>query len=380
MLMNIFEEFKISKKVQMVVTDNATNFAKAFSLFEKDVEEPQSISSNSDNNDEECAVIIGSVEEQLLKAINDNDTTSDIEENMDVVALPPHARCGNHTLNLVAASDSLKARKDKIYQRNYDRAMGKVQALSNALSRSSKLNDKFEEITKKTFLRSTCTRWWSEYYCIERVVEIGLDKIVECQNEFSLNPMSQGDMRFLEAFLSVMKPLVLAMKILEGETDTYLGQVVPTIMGLERKLNMCTDPLVKPLALAMLDGLKLRFGPIKAKKEYLIATMLHPKFKLNFLSDNEKIQHQHILNEYITAVHQETVDAATVPISSSSSSTSITDGENDDLYSFLSEKSFSHALVNDQVSSLLLPFVINFFCKSLTSYRMTFTKNTKSSL
>ena len=62
-----------------------------------------------------------------------------------MLRLPPHKFCGNHTLNLVASCDSLNAWNDRSYRRAYDRAMGKVQALSNAVSYSPKMNDIVEE-------------------------------------------------------------------------------------------------------------------------------------------------------------------------------------------------------------------------------------------
>mgnify|MGYP003535994023 FL=1 len=63
------------------------------------------------------------------------------EDSEAVDVLPPHKLCGNHNLNLFASVDSLQARNDKLYKRSYDRAMAKVQALSNSVNRSPKLND-----------------------------------------------------------------------------------------------------------------------------------------------------------------------------------------------------------------------------------------------
>ena len=59
----------------------------------------------------------------------------------DVESLPPHKLYGNHTLNLVASCDSLHARKTSHTRDDRDRAMAKVQALSNAVNQSPKMND-----------------------------------------------------------------------------------------------------------------------------------------------------------------------------------------------------------------------------------------------
>jgi len=77
----------------------------------------------------------------------------------------------------------------------------------------------------------------SEYYAVERVVEIGLGKVVECQHALGQNAMTQADMRFLQSFTKVMKPLVIAMRMIEGESENYMGQLILTIVGLQKKLH-----------------------------------------------------------------------------------------------------------------------------------------------
>jgi len=212
------------------------------------------------------------------------------------------------------------------------------------------MNEIFESTTSKAFIQSVSTRWWSEFNSIERVVEIGLDKVVESQQKLGLTPFTQSDFKFLESFLQVMKPVVTAMKILEGETTTYIGQIIPTVMGLERKLQVCTDSAMKPLAEAMLQGLAERFGPVKEMKEYKIAAMPHPKFRLNFLEEIAKVQHRQMLENYIKEVHQHASNAA--PARASSSTSSVSEGDADDLYGFMASQTTSDIVVNDQVCDI----------------------------
>lgn len=92
---------------------------------------------------------------------DDEDHSSDDSiknENLNPIVIPLHNRCGNHSLNLVASVDTFKAREDRVYQRSYDRATSKVQALSNAVNHSPKQNDAVEAITGTTFLQPVCTR------------------------------------------------------------------------------------------------------------------------------------------------------------------------------------------------------------------------------
>ena len=80
-----------------------------------------------------------------------------------------------------------------------------------------------EDITGTTFLRPTCTRWCSEYYAVERVVEVGLEKVVECQKALGHTEITVADMKFFTSFINVMRPLVVAMKLIEGIASATLA-------------------------------------------------------------------------------------------------------------------------------------------------------------
>ena len=73
------------------------------------------------------------------------------------------------------------------------------------------------------------------------------------------------------------------MKRPEGESKCYIGLSNPTIMGFE-KIQRCTDPVLKPLVMALTAGLHARFNSGKNDPEYITATVLHPMFKLAFLN------------------------------------------------------------------------------------------------
>lgn len=370
-LHQIFKEFGIVSKIQNVVTDNAANFAKAFTLFQS-VQKPspeaidaQDVEDDGDNDAEEeslmSTVNVGDLLDDITTRAPSSPMEADVQSDEDVadepeeaVVLPPHKRCGNHSLNLVASVDALKAREDRAYQRSYDRATGKVQALSNAVNRSPKQNDAVQDITGTTFLQPTCTRWCSEYYAVLRVVEIGIDKVNKCQTELGQSLMTQADIAFLTGYVALMKPLVLAMKLLEGENDCYMGQLIPTVMGLQNKLRKCSDHSMQPLAKALLNGIKARFDSVLKNPDYIVATMLHPKFKLSFLPDEQKLQHRQLLLSYIKEVQCETEPATEIV-----TATTTSDADDDDLYSFLGEGETSlDASLSDQVCFMRL-IIIN---------------------
>jgi hypothetical protein len=242
----------------------------------------------------------------------------------------------------------------------YDWVMVKIQALWNAVSRSQKQNDIVDETASKTFIQPTCTRWCSEYYAVERVVEIGLEKIVSCRLALGQAKMTEAEMKVLNTYLFIMKPVVKAMKLLERESDCYLGMLIPTIMGVQNKLHTHCGPVMKPFVNTLKSGLQKTFGQVLQNCDYRIASMLHLKFKLAFLPNDEKIQMKEMLISYVKHVQREVNDgtgSAGQPSTSSSQSQQASDSEHtdqDDLFSYLSHKTEADTTVADDVLLILL--------------------------
>ena len=121
--------------------------------------------------------------------------------------------------------------------------MRKVQALFNAVQRSTKNADEVEDTIGLTFLNPTITRWNSSYFAVKRIVEVGIDGVTACQNKIGLEVFSDDDMQFLKGYVEVMKPLALAMDKLQGEQQCYIGHVILTICGMtydDRQVSVAT--------------------------------------------------------------------------------------------------------------------------------------------
>lgn len=60
--------------------------------------------------------------------------------------LPNQVRCLSHTLNLLAVSDSNKAKIDETYKTIYNNAFGKLHKFWNLVRRSTKASDIVRDI------------------------------------------------------------------------------------------------------------------------------------------------------------------------------------------------------------------------------------------
>ncbi|CAL8135177.1 unnamed protein product [Orchesella dallaii] len=99
-LTTVFSSYKIQDKVAAVVTDNASNFAKAFAEYgykfsngdEEDVLEEENSEESSDG---------GTISDGILEH---EDLTTLLQSSCSV-DLPSHVRCASHTISLIATTD-----------------------------------------------------------------------------------------------------------------------------------------------------------------------------------------------------------------------------------------------------------------------------------
>ncbi|KAJ8405309.1 hypothetical protein AAFF_G00323000 [Aldrovandia affinis] len=100
-----------------------------------------------------------------------------------------------------------------------------------------------------------------------------------------------------------MKPLVRALNILQSETNTHMGWLLPTIYQLEVKLKrMATANNVKvclPLVQAIQQGIQKRFGEMMQDPELIATSILLPKFKTSWTDNADIIQRGELLSTFM---------------------------------------------------------------------------------
>uniref|UniRef100_A0A3B3T9V4 HAT C-terminal dimerisation domain-containing protein n=1 Tax=Paramormyrops kingsleyae TaxID=1676925 RepID=A0A3B3T9V4_9TELE len=266
-LTDVYKEFKIQNKIVCTVTDNASNFVKAFSCFGDSVviRAADEVTEGSDT---------GSTPAESSDDEDDGLEPAPLSELEDP-CLPPHRRCMAHTLNLIATD--AKNVMDRLYNKLARPVFSKASALWNRVKRSAKASDFVEEKLKIGFVTPNDTRWNSMFLSMQ----LPLDEI-----------------DFINKFVSVMGPLACALNILQGEKNTFLGYLAPTIVQLKNDLDGLLDESSKPTATqgltacrpliqTLMQSLSRRLEGCLENKDHILAAILLPVFKLDWVEDQK---------------------------------------------------------------------------------------------
>ncbi|KAJ8028906.1 Zinc finger BED domain-containing protein 4 [Holothuria leucospilota] len=219
------------------------------------------------------------------------------EESEVMYHLPHHHRCACHTLNLIASKDVEAAESDKTFKAVSRAAFGKCQAIFNKQSRSSLASDTVKEKLGRLLVVPNSTRWNSVYQALECItsLEEKQEGIFDALcDTLEMPSFRQTEMTFIKEFCEVMKPVCQALDILQGEKTASLGFLLPTITCLREKLH---DKKISgnlrycvSLVDALLAGISKRFGRLFQDNDYILASILHPRFKLSWIKCTEDKQ------------------------------------------------------------------------------------------
>lgn len=264
----INHEFGISEKVNVIVSDNASNFVKALTDFGTDW---SCFQSNHDEDEDE---------------IEFYDFTG--------CKLGCHQRCGSHTVNLIARVDSLNALDDGFFCRMYQAAMKKVERLWSVLSQQKANETLFSHLNSSVHHPPT-TRWNFQFDSLVDLMKKDQEKLKSAMIDLKMEPLSSIDIDFLNEYLTVMKPLAGLLDHLQ-QSDCYFGMLLPSLYATKQQLmdlksdNNNPVKYCKPLIESVLDGIDSRFGNIldfdsEIGQNAVIASCSHPFFKLKWIPD-----------------------------------------------------------------------------------------------
>ncbi|XP_060866729.1 uncharacterized protein LOC132942408 [Metopolophium dirhodum] len=132
------------------------------------------------------------------------------------------------------------------------------------------------------------TRWNSKYDATQKVL-LHKKKLDIIFDVLKLNKLKPNEWLFLEEYCLLLKPLSNSLDKLQGEKNSYLGYVAPTLIVLRKLLIQSSNvKYCKPLASALISSLEKRFNYIydlsNAKsKNFIVASISHPKFKMSWV-------------------------------------------------------------------------------------------------
>lgn len=279
-LEEIHTKYHISDKVLGTVTDNGSNFVKAFKIFS----EPEVVA-----EDPTQTVLLQTDEREVIFTnitdILENQTGE--EASASEYTLPPHHRCCAHTMNLIAVSDSERAYEDFSYKKLNRSTFAKCSALWNKSSRSPQAAEVVYELSETTLAVPNATRWNSFYYAVSKVYSIVEKKSETVLNDIcvrlSVATYRSNEIAFMAEYIKVMQPFTIALDTLQAEHQCFMEMLLPTIASLRSRLTSM-EPLLKfagPLAEALLNGISTCFSPFEGKTDPIVATVSHPSLSVN---------------------------------------------------------------------------------------------------
>ncbi len=281
----IHSKFGIRQKVSLTVTDNGSNFVKAFEQFSKQ--------SGADNEQQTQTYLEQQADGEVIFT-EVNPLLSDNSSSTNGFLLPPHQRCASHTLNLVAVHDSQVAESDAMYKKISRSAMAKCTALWNKASRSTQAAEVIHDKTKFSLIVPNTTRWNSTFDAVDRICDIVRKKSDTILNEIckalSLPVFAPNEIAFLKEYCEVMKPLTVALDVLQAQEKCFLGFLLPTIVSLRKRLIGLKQSvkMALPLIEALLIGIANRFDKYFCEDNIILASVTHPLFKFRWMADQQQ--------------------------------------------------------------------------------------------
>lgn len=282
LLQDIYKKYGLtSTNVVACVTDNGSNFVKAFKSFGVHrinvLNEQNTIDSCDEDSDTD------STDDELTYLNDLSPTISHLETR-----LPLQLRCASHTLSLCATdANKILENQETELSKMHDQTIKKCNTLWKAANRP-KSAEILQNILGHTLSRPVETRWNSLYDALKKIATIE-DKSATLHRALNIkNPLRESDFTYIKEYLSCTQPIADALDILQGENATYYGIFLPTILSLKKKLtnltgtreyeycSTLTETYLKSVQTRFKDFLKI--SGFQAENAAL-AALSHPKYK-----------------------------------------------------------------------------------------------------
>lgn len=276
-------KFNIMSKLSMATTDNGSNFLKAFREFGSTSNAPSNdqLSDSETESEDENDVVYISLGDFLdahdaANVLSDDSiigADSTFNESVPDKALatglcgrlppklPPHTRCACHLLNLICKTDveKIKNSRFKTLKKSVE---SKLQKLCIKHNTSCINRETVEKHLNNLFVLKNDTRWNSNYnsmYRLHLFIKKQLSGLQQVMTSFGVELFRPVEIVYIKEYVKVMRPMVDALDILQGEKNVGMGFLLPTITILQRELqSMKEDSNItecKPLINSLLSSI-----------------------------------------------------------------------------------------------------------------------------
>ncbi|KAL7634771.1 UNVERIFIED_CONTAM: hypothetical protein RMT77_015148 [Armadillidium vulgare] len=330
-IMDIHQQFGIEHKVVCTTTDNGANFCAVEDQGEPDdkgeIEQLQ-ISEMEDTPEE--MVLMSDPDVVRTKPV---EIENELEEHDDP-GLPKHRRCISHTLNILAASDVSKVPQWSSSAKDpFNKTLAKAQALWNAQNRKTTTAVRIEEELGTKLTTPSATRWNSLYDSMKNLLknlETHMTQInnIFMEQEHSLPVFNITDKEVITEYVEIMAPVAVRINMLLDEKTAYTGVLLPNLfllkddleemLGKVRKFkhgqNLVKYLLKQPkTSKGKTKGFEPRFNSLFDDLDLLIATALHPHFKLGVVHRLNEAKYQAVKDRILAEIKCDITENYTPP-------------------------------------------------------------------
>ena len=279
-LQEIFSEYQIEERIVSTVTDNGSNFLKAFRLFGKN----PTTSDTEDENDED-------EESDAEEEIEFPELNLEEDANLMNISLSKHERCACHNFNLIGKKDAQDAiNANPAVKRRHEETLHKCSLLW-AKARRPKSAEIVQQTLGHTLSFPGQTRWNSYYDAFVAILKCRNKLEGLCLN-LKLQPFKEIELDYLQEYVVVMKPLAELLDFFQGEKNSFYGQLLPGLISLQNKYDKLKETTFKYGGKILLEGcvkgLTTRYKKILdlgyEAEEAKVAAACHPEFKLRWVT------------------------------------------------------------------------------------------------
>ncbi|XP_055535390.1 zinc finger BED domain-containing protein 4-like [Wyeomyia smithii] len=234
------------------------------------------------------------------------DNAANMIKGLDTAELP-HAGCFIHTLQLVVldALDSQKAVRDLI---------AKSRNIVTHFNHSPLACDKLLEIQKRyeltehKLVQDIRTRWNSTFYMLQRLND-QRPAVTYYTGEFnSIKNLSECEWNLISPVLELLGPFEEITCLIRSE-NSCISEVIPYVITLRSYLEKPNknQKSVEATKDALLRNMKSRFRLILQESVFTYATVVDPRFKFNFIPEEERAPLKDKIIAEITECSQDAV-------------------------------------------------------------------------